>query len=142
MVTWTAEKDQQLLKGVFQFCDIKMSGPLVEYLAGIIGEGCTPKAVTHRLTNIKNTSKPVRDQNGTPTKAAPSSAKSTPAKTPATGRGRGRGKKVDDEGDAEAGVEQDMSTPTKAKKRSRPFKADIEAAKKKVKTGEVEEDLF
>jgi hypothetical protein len=57
MVSWTAEKDQtvsahptlfhrtatnsasQLVKGIFAFCDIKNSAPLLKYLAAEIGEG-------------------------------------------------------------------------------------------------------
>ncbi|CAO2649578.1 Nn.00g069630.m01.CDS01 [Neocucurbitaria sp. VM-36] len=54
MVHWTAEKDQIILKGIFKFHDIKSSAPLLKYLADAIGEDCTPKAVSHRLTSIRN----------------------------------------------------------------------------------------
>ncbi|KAL6706670.1 hypothetical protein ACN47E_005212 [Coniothyrium glycines] len=72
MVTWNAQKDQIILKGIFKFHDIKSGAPLLKYLAEQIGEGCTPKAVSHRLNNIRNS--------GTP--CANTSARSTPASTP------------------------------------------------------------
>ncbi|KAF2026634.1 hypothetical protein EK21DRAFT_115582 [Setomelanomma holmii] len=73
MVNWNAEKDQIILKGIFKFHDIKSSAPLLKYLSEQIGEGCTPKAVSHRLNNIRNHGKPLA--NGT-----------SPAKTPTTPR--------------------------------------------------------
>jgi hypothetical protein len=42
MVQWTAEKDQQILKGIFTFCDIKSSSELLKFLADQIGEGKPP----------------------------------------------------------------------------------------------------
>ncbi|KAH4478218.1 hypothetical protein HBH89_253170 [Parastagonospora nodorum] len=39
MVQWTADKDQIILKGIFKFCDIKSSAPLLKYLAEQIGGG-------------------------------------------------------------------------------------------------------
>ncbi|KAI4608175.1 hypothetical protein J4E80_009183 [Alternaria sp. BMP 0032] len=69
MVNWTADKDQVILKGIFKFHDIKSSAPLLKYLSEEIGGGeytpalqcyrnpispnCTPKAVSHRLSNIR-----------------------------------------------------------------------------------------
>ncbi|KAI4913381.1 hypothetical protein J4E85_010835 [Alternaria conjuncta] len=53
MVNWTADKDQIILKGIFKFHDIKSSAPLLKYLSEEIGGDCTPKAVSHRLTNIR-----------------------------------------------------------------------------------------
>ncbi|KAI4906003.1 hypothetical protein J4E90_011001 [Alternaria incomplexa] len=62
MVNWTADKDQVILKGIFKFHDIKSSAPLLKYLSEDIGGDeytpalqyyCTPKAVSHRLSNIR-----------------------------------------------------------------------------------------
>ncbi|KAF2854448.1 hypothetical protein T440DRAFT_465413 [Plenodomus tracheiphilus IPT5] len=92
MVNWTAEKDQIILKGIFKFHEIKNSAPLLKYLAEEIGEGCTPKAVSHRLNNIRGGGKAV----GTPKKAA--------AATPKTPRGRPKftpRKKTADDSDCE-----------------------------------------
>ncbi|PVI07634.1 hypothetical protein DM02DRAFT_666546 [Periconia macrospinosa] len=129
MVQWTAEKDQILLKGVFQFNDIKFSQPLLKHLAELIGDECTPKAVSHRLNNIKNSGKPAKSATDgataspikkTPTKkgtAAPAtprsnkSAKSTAAK-----------KKAIEAGEDGQGAAEDSPTPT-ARKRGRPKKS-------------------
>ncbi|KAH3976207.1 hypothetical protein HBH64_090440 [Parastagonospora nodorum] len=107
MVQWTADKDQIILKGIFKFCDIKSSAPLLKYLAEQIGGGksclsfplhqyvqllthptdCTSKAVSHRLANIRNHGKPLPASTGnTPVKAIMtpktprSRAKATPKK--------------------------------------------------------------
>ncbi|KAF1957443.1 hypothetical protein CC80DRAFT_547348 [Byssothecium circinans] len=84
MVQWNAEKDQLILKGVFQFCDIKCSGPLLKHLAEMIGDDCTPKAVSHRLNNIKNTGKMVKGPNDSTT--------STPTKASRGAKGKGKSK--------------------------------------------------
>ncbi|KAL1608475.1 hypothetical protein SLS60_003417 [Paraconiothyrium brasiliense] len=143
MVQWTPEKDQTLLKGVFQFADIKMSKELLEHLASLIGDGCTPKAIQHRLSNIKNTGKPVRDLNTTPTKASADKEKVTPAKTPGSGRGRGRPKKQPDaDGEPTNDLDGPLS-PSTGRKRGRTTEAtDGAAPGKKVKKEEIEENFF
>ncbi|KAJ4302672.1 hypothetical protein N0V90_001561 [Kalmusia sp. IMI 367209] len=139
MVAWNAEKDQVLLKGVFQFCDIRTSGALLAYLAEQIGEGCTPKAVSHRLNNIKNTGKPTRNPStaGTPSKTT--SAKSTPAKSPGSGRGRGRPPKKTIEEDVPANDFESAASPLAGRKRG--HKEEDEPEAKKLKT-EVDEEVF
>ncbi|KAJ4354099.1 uncharacterized protein N0V89_005832 [Didymosphaeria variabile] len=146
MVQWTPEKDQTLLKGVFQFADIKMSKELLEHLASLIGDGCTPKAIQHRLTNIKNTGKPVRDLNATPTKPSPAKEKavrSTPSKTPSSARGRGRPKKnADTAGEPTNDLDGSLS-PSTGRKRGRTTEAtDGVTNGKKVKKEEIEENIF
>lgn len=58
-------------------------------MANPIATDCTPKAISHRLNNIRNSGKMTNSATNTPTKATPN--KKTPVKTPASGaRGRGR----------------------------------------------------
>ncbi|CAN9340553.1 unnamed protein product [Alternaria alternata] len=83
MVNWTADKDQIILKGIFEFHDIKSTGPLLDYLANKIGD-CSAKAVSHRLAKLRNGST-TRANNGTSGSPTPKStprarAKSTPRK--------------------------------------------------------------
>jgi hypothetical protein len=156
MVQWTAEKDQivrtrthlslphlltsaQLLKGIFHFCDIKSSAPLLSYLAKQIGTGtssslhpffhsisptshatdCTPKAVSHRLTNLRNTGKPL---NGTPSKSAVTFKAATTPKTP---RSRAKKQKLPSpESDSPEGLQDESDggleeSPLASKKRKR-----------------------
>ncbi|KAH5994294.1 hypothetical protein HBI83_245580 [Parastagonospora nodorum] len=84
----TADEDQVILKGIFKFCDIKSSAPLLKCLAKEISGDCTPKAVSHRLANIRNHGKPLPASTGnTPVKAIMtpktprSCAKATPKKS-------------------------------------------------------------
>jgi hypothetical protein len=124
-----------------------MSKELLEYLANMIGEGkstpssqrptnrlpgCTPKAISHRLTNIKNTGKPVQDNTTTPTKAtqtAAKSAKATPAKTPGSGRGCGRpAKNLDVDGEP-TDLHNSLS-PSANRKRGRTVDATDDTGKK------------
>ncbi|KAF2638939.1 hypothetical protein P280DRAFT_551003 [Massarina eburnea CBS 473.64] len=116
MVSWTSDKDAILLVGIIEFMGITASSQLLEHLATKIGDGCTPKAVSHRLNNLKKSVKnpgsttpagtPVKTflntpskavgtpskAAGTPSKAAgtPSKTAGTPSKAPATPKGRGR----------------------------------------------------
>ncbi|KAH6843531.1 hypothetical protein B0T12DRAFT_397741 [Alternaria alternata] len=84
MVNWTADKDQIILKGIFEFHDIKSTGPLLDYLANKIGGDCSAKAVSHRLAKLRNggTARANNGSSGSHTpKATPRSrAKSTPRK--------------------------------------------------------------
>jgi hypothetical protein len=120
----------QLLKGIFQFCEIKNSAPLLAYLAKQIGDGtsrisptsaslsltfysidCTPKAVSHRLTNLRNTGKPL---NGSPAKSA--------ASTPKTPKSRAKKQKpATSESDEPEGLqdEPEAASPLAGKKRRR-----------------------
>ncbi|CAI6333482.1 unnamed protein product [Periconia digitata] len=125
MVQWTAEKDQLLLKGVFQFNNITFSKPLLEHLASMVGEDCTPKAVSHRLNNIKNSGKPTK---------APGSASSSPVKgagVKKTQAGRGKKAKATDSGASDEGQDNDTPTPAAApapRKRGRPKKSAVNVA--------------
>ncbi|KAF2275302.1 uncharacterized protein EI97DRAFT_502212 [Westerdykella ornata] len=57
MVNWSSVEDAKLLAGILEFTNIPMNKGLLEYLAAKIGQDCTPKAVSHRLANIKNRAK-------------------------------------------------------------------------------------
>jgi hypothetical protein len=133
-----------------------MSKELLEHLANMIGEGksapslqrptnpisgCTPKAISHRLTNIKNTGKPVRNNTATPTKATLAKEKSTkitPAKTPGSGRGRGR-PKGNLRTDGEPTDLDNSLSPSANRKRGRTADATDDASKK-IKTEEITEE--
>ncbi|UPX12307.1 uncharacterized protein EKO05_0002861 [Ascochyta rabiei] len=87
MVNWTAEKDQTILKGIFKFHTIKNSKPLLDFLAREIGEGCTAKAVSHRLTSFRNGGKAL-DKGKTAVQGSPFTPKAAAAtpKTPSTSK--------------------------------------------------------
>ncbi|KAM0719171.1 hypothetical protein Q7P37_005076 [Cladosporium fusiforme] len=53
-IIWNAETEAKLLAGLFKVCDIKVSGDQLKELAKIIGPDCTPKAITHRISKIRN----------------------------------------------------------------------------------------
>lgn len=90
MVNWTAEKDAQLLVGIFEFTEIKFSQPLLKHLADKIGDGCTPKAVSHRL-NIMRQKGTAKAGPLTPSKSRTiGTPKHDTPKTPASGKKRGR----------------------------------------------------
>ncbi|ORX93021.1 hypothetical protein BCR34DRAFT_608664 [Clohesyomyces aquaticus] len=157
MVQWTGEKDAILLAGVFEFIDVKFSKELLEHLAYKIGDGCTPKAVNHRLANMKAKGKAAgaaaRPTPVTPTKRSATTTNATPKSTGAgTGKGRGRGKKAralenvgdDAEPNSMDDAEDLEKLVTPSKKRGRP-KEDANSEKaensKKIKVDEgVEEE--
>ncbi|KAF9695138.1 hypothetical protein EKO04_006889 [Ascochyta lentis] len=111
MVNWTADKDQTILKGIFAFHKIKISKDFLEYLAAEIGEGCTPKAVSHRLTNLRSSGKAVANSTSSgrqTNNTTPSSSRSfktaatprtprTPKGTALLGRGKTSAKTFDDD---------------------------------------------
>ncbi|KAF2474165.1 uncharacterized protein BDR25DRAFT_311548 [Lindgomyces ingoldianus] len=143
MVNWTADKDAILLVGIFEFVDIKFSKDLLEHLANKIGYvyssslGCTPKAVNHRLFNMKVKGKAAGGSAAnTPTKAKPATPKTS-------GKGKGRGKAAPAfDGDANNPMDHDehIIPPTPTKKRGRPKETNAESpAKKKIKAEENDE---
>ncbi|KAF2789294.1 hypothetical protein K505DRAFT_365739 [Melanomma pulvis-pyrius CBS 109.77] len=104
MVNWNGDKDAILLRGIFEVLDLKISMALCQKLADKIGEGCTAKAVSHRMNNLKNRGRPSGSTpSSTPRKAPTSSGGSRPRKnknieydgpmdikSPTLGRKRGR----------------------------------------------------
>ncbi|KAF2261165.1 hypothetical protein CC78DRAFT_546910 [Lojkania enalia] len=110
MVNWGPDKDSILLVGIMEFANMTLNKELLEYLAKKIGEDCTPKAVQHRLTNMKAKSKAASGAK-TPRRIPSKVTKSTPK---ATGKGRGR-KKVDED-DPQDDDEDLLEFPTPTKR--------------------------
>ncbi|KAF2005392.1 hypothetical protein P154DRAFT_559929 [Amniculicola lignicola CBS 123094] len=77
MVQWTQDKDMVILNAILQFNNIKISKELLEFCASAIGEGCTSKAVTHRIANIKARASAIT---GPTSASGPSTPVSTPRK--------------------------------------------------------------
>ncbi|KAF2654764.1 hypothetical protein K491DRAFT_693566 [Lophiostoma macrostomum CBS 122681] len=144
MVNWNSDKDAKLLLGIFEFQEIKASQALLTHLANKIGEGCTPKAVSHRLNNLKKTGKTTATPTATPTKGTKSAKGATdddddgtptPTPTPtskfkpmpkvtAKPRGRPRTKKNDDlDGPSEENGFAGPASPVKGVKRGRGRKS-------------------
>lgn len=91
--------------------------------------GCTPKAINHRLFNIKKAGKSINNPSATPTKPNLStSTKSTPATAPSRNRNHDKNER-EGEPDADGELTNDLVSPT-PKKRGRPTKAESEARKK------------
>ncbi|KAJ4322182.1 hypothetical protein N0V94_002530 [Neodidymelliopsis sp. IMI 364377] len=125
MVNWTAELDCKILKGIFTFHKIKSSGPLLDYLAKEIDlAGCTPKAVSHRLSNLRSSGK--MTTTSSPAKA-PEKAVATPRTPRAKVSGGGKGKatpakKIADEdttSDGTVEMEEPVVSPSVRRKRTR-----------------------
>ncbi|KIX95618.1 uncharacterized protein Z520_08738 [Fonsecaea multimorphosa CBS 102226] len=94
-MTWDADADARLFAAVLATSEIKIDYPAV---AARMGNGCSAKAVTHRITNIKNKAKSLEDGDAPlPTPAASNGA--------AGGRKRGPNKakstKANDSEDAD-----------------------------------------
>lgn len=133
----------QILKGIVKFHDIKSSAPLLKYLAEQIGGGecihafnsisqlqptltpqstdCTPKAVSHRLNNIRNYGKPLA--NGDSATSTPTKAATTP-KTPASrskSTATKKKKAADSDGNSDAleGLQEEAQSPSINRKRAR-----------------------
>ncbi|KAH7348111.1 hypothetical protein BKA66DRAFT_576300 [Pyrenochaeta sp. MPI-SDFR-AT-0127] len=122
MVQWTAEKDQIILRGIFKFHDIKSSTPLLKYLANEIGEDCTPKAVSHRLNNIRNTGA-ARNSGSVPsTPSRPHATPKTPrSRTKATPKKKNNNNNDSDGPEGLIDEEEPMSpSDTRAKRAKRP----------------------
>ncbi|KAH6622330.1 hypothetical protein C7974DRAFT_457382 [Boeremia exigua] len=115
MVNWTADKDQIILVGIFKFHDIKNSAPLLNYLTKEIGDGCTPKAVSHRLSNLRKSGKPVGSTT-TPKKASVARAPRTPA---SGGRASAKKSVNKDVTSDESGGEEAVPSPLASRKRTR-----------------------
>ncbi|KAF2823654.1 hypothetical protein CC86DRAFT_408684 [Ophiobolus disseminans] len=142
MVNWNAEKDQIILKGIFKFLDIKSSGPLLDYLAKEIGENCTPKAVSHRLNNIRSHGKPLANGGAsatpTPTKAPPKK----PAGRAKAGAAKKKAPESDDEDSPQSLQEEEVETPTTTRfkrKLSTPKRSYAESANSSEDSGVEEE---
>ncbi|KAF2715337.1 hypothetical protein K504DRAFT_529528 [Pleomassaria siparia CBS 279.74] len=118
-VKWDGDKDAILLMGIFEHCDLKIGTAICTALAKKIGEGCTAKAVSHRLNNLKSRGKPT--VNG-----SPSTPRSAFKKTPTSSvRGRkstgksGKNAFEDQEDDDEDLLQSPCPSPTPGKKRGR-----------------------
>ncbi|KAF1361984.1 hypothetical protein EJ07DRAFT_153563 [Lizonia empirigonia] len=127
MVTWDATKDQTLLKGIFAFHNIKNSAPLLKYLADQIGEGCTPKAVGHRLTNLRNSGKMVNSNGSsvTPKKSVATPKTPRTPKTPASRKAcvNLQASKKTSDIDSSSEDDQSVASPVIGRKRARIVKA-------------------
>ncbi|KAF2736990.1 hypothetical protein EJ04DRAFT_562061 [Polyplosphaeria fusca] len=149
MVQWTAEKDRevrstphsaplhpptptpQLMLGLLDFTNISISKELLSHLALKIGEGCTPKAVSHRIQNMKKAAAEAAGKSGSAGSSPKTPGKSGSAALPKTAGKRGSvGKKGADGEEAET----TQGTPVKGKKRGRP------ATKKEVSDGEMDDE--
>ncbi|KAJ4379325.1 hypothetical protein N0V86_005370 [Didymella sp. IMI 355093] len=145
MVNWTPQKDQTILKGIFAFHDIKNSQPLLQYLAKEIGEGCTPKAVSHRLANLRNSGKMVNSDGAasTPKKIA---ATSRLARTPTASLGRAKASKGRKTTGGDTTSEDDdgepIVSPSADRKRTRTSATRKTYAESDATTGDEEEDEF
>ncbi|KAF3053373.1 hypothetical protein E8E11_011744 [Didymella keratinophila] len=140
MVNWSAEKDQTILRGIFAFHDIKNSQPLLEYLAKEIGEGCTPKAVSHRLTNLRKSGKMVNSGSASSTPIKKTATPRTP-RTPASGRGgvkAPKGKPMTD-ADTTSEEEEPAPLPSVSRKRGRSSTAPKSYAESDATVGDEEE---
>ncbi|KAF1829388.1 hypothetical protein BDW02DRAFT_602586 [Decorospora gaudefroyi] len=101
MVNWTADKDQIILRVIWKTYKLKATQELKEAIAEAIGEDCTPKAVSHRLSKFSNGGPAQSSANNTPVKTNAKSS-TTPKKTTPASRARA-GKRVQkDEDDDEA----------------------------------------
>ncbi|OSS43657.1 hypothetical protein B5807_11530 [Epicoccum nigrum] len=128
MVNWTPDKDRVILMGIFKFHDLKISKDLLEYLAKDIGGGCTPKAVSHRLSNLKNSGK-MTAGGSSPAVSSPAVKKSvatprTPRtpRTPASARARSSKKAREEDEEDETATEDgsaDDTVPTPSVNRQR-----------------------
>ncbi|KAJ4988675.1 hypothetical protein SVAN01_05808 [Stagonosporopsis vannaccii] len=128
----------QILKGIFKFHEIKNSAPLLKYLAEEIGGGCTPKAVSHRLSNLRQSGKPVNPS--TPRKTH-STAKSP--RTPSSGRARASVKKIakpEAEDTDEELDEELVSSPLVQRKRTRTPKMQKSYAESDASSGDDEDE--
>ncbi|KAI5205790.1 hypothetical protein E4T39_02813 [Aureobasidium subglaciale] len=52
---WNAAADAKLFTAVMAVYDVKISGTQVSKIAQMMGEDCTPKAITHRLSKLRST---------------------------------------------------------------------------------------
>ncbi|KAF2630449.1 hypothetical protein BU25DRAFT_456179 [Macroventuria anomochaeta] len=146
MINWDATKDQTILRGIFAFHNIKNSQPLLEYLAKEIGEGCTPKAVSHRLTSLRKSDK-IMNSDGS--SATPKKVVSTPRtpRTPTSSRGRAkasRSKKNTDNYTISDDADEDdkpVASPSVGRKRVRTSKAPASYAESDATTGDDEEEF-
>ncbi|KAI5248177.1 hypothetical protein E4T43_01506 [Aureobasidium subglaciale] len=95
-MNWNATADAKLFTAVMVVYDVKISGAQVSKIAQIMGDDCTAKAITHRLSKLKNgTSFPATSASATPKTPASSARKgkfsnnvATPSKS---GKGKGSG---------------------------------------------------
>ncbi|KAF1933637.1 uncharacterized protein M421DRAFT_395756 [Didymella exigua CBS 183.55] len=144
MVNWTAEKDRTILKGIFKFHNIKNSQPFLEFLANEIGEGCTLKAVSNRLTNLRKSGKPVNSGSAASTPIKKSATPRTP-RTPASGRGRSKAipsKKFDNDDTTSDGEEEEpIVSPSIGRKRGRASACPQSYHESDATTGDEDEDF-
>ncbi|KAF3042171.1 hypothetical protein E8E12_008249 [Didymella heteroderae] len=128
-----------ILRGIFAFHEIKNSQPLLEYLAKEIGEGCTPKAVSHRLTSLRKSGKMVNSgsPNSTPIKKAATSRASRASASKRGGMKGSKGKKTSD-ADTTSEDEEPVASQSMGRKRGRTFCAPRSYAESDATTGDEE----
>ncbi|QIW98524.1 hypothetical protein AMS68_004042 [Peltaster fructicola] len=120
-VVWSADKEAQLIAGIFSVCDVKVTAKHCEQLAAIIGSGCTAKAITHRISKFRTQaaafnggSKDKSDGSAPKKKATPKSASKSDKK---------RSKFVDEDDDDYGTLDLD-ETPSKKAKKEEPRTSD------------------
>ncbi|CAK4030917.1 Hypothetical predicted protein, partial [Lecanosticta acicola] len=52
-ITWNSENEAKLLAAIFQVCNVQVTEPQKAEAARIMGQGCTAKAISHRIQKIK-----------------------------------------------------------------------------------------
>ena len=106
--------------------------------------GCTPKAVGHRLSNLRNSGKML---NSGGSSATPKKIPATPRtpRTPASGRIRAAKasakKNVDNETSSEDAADEELSSPSVAHKRARTSKGPKSYAESEATSGDDEEEF-
>lgn len=103
MPTWTAENDLKLATAIITLYQVKVSNSDQTRLAAIMGDGCTAKAISHRVAKFREAAAELGLGGG-----------ATVPAVPATPKKRGRKATTDEDGDGD-GVK-----PTPAKKQRTP----------------------
>ncbi|KAI5251809.1 hypothetical protein E4T42_03941 [Aureobasidium subglaciale] len=92
-MNWNAATDAKLFTAVMAVYDVKISGAQVSKIAQIMGDDCTAKAITHRLSKLKNgTFFPATSASATPKIPASSARKGKSSNDSATPSKSGKGK--------------------------------------------------
>ena len=106
--------------------------------------GCTPKAVGHRLSNLRNSGKMLNSGGSSATPKKMAVTPRTP-RTPASGRVRAAKasakKNVDNETSSEDAADEELSSPSVAHKRARTSKGPKSYAESDATSGDDEEEF-
>jgi len=108
----------------------------------LISPGCTPKAVSHRLTNLRKSGKMVNSGSASSTPIKKTATPRTP-RTPASGRGGVKAPKSKKMSDADTTFEEEepAPSPSVSRKRGRTSTAPKSYAESDATTGDEEEEF-